>query len=150
MITESHDVAFVLLILMGLTWPGKLLVGLTYILDFFPISLHILYLYAFLVLNGIFLMFLPIYYDQITKDYYPLQAISLVLTFCTFCYSILFLPESPYTEYSKNNFQKTREILQVMAKMNGQEIKLLCRFKNETITELNNAIYRINNRSEDS
>ena len=112
--------------------------------------MHKYYIYIFLVLNGISFVFLPIYYDQISKDYYPLQAACLVVTFCTFCYTMLFLPESPWSEYCHGNFERTREILQVIAKMNGQEIRLLCRFKDESVTEFNNAIYRINNRAEES
>jgi len=134
LLAESHQLAFALLVVMGLTWPGKLLVGLTFILDFYPLSLHRYYTCVFLVLNGISLVFLPIYYDQISKDYYPLQAICLVLTFCTFCYTMLFLPESPWSEYQQGNFQRTREILQVISKMNGQDIRLLCRFKDESVT----------------
>lgn len=72
LISESYDHALILLTLMGLVWPGKLLVGLQYILDFFPASSHRAYVFVFLFLSGILSCFIPIYYGVISKDYYPL------------------------------------------------------------------------------
>lgn len=52
------------------------------------------------------------------------------------------MPDSPWSYYINDDFQRTRAVMQGVLQMNGaNNTRLLFRFKNETLNEYNAVIY---------
>ena len=119
LITESYQWGLFFIFLMGVASPGKFIVGLMFILDFIPKANHVTIIFLFLMANAVSVVFIPFYFFQISKDYYTLQCTCVLATFSTFCYTMLFLPESPWSMYKQQKFQTARLIMEGIAKMNG-------------------------------
>ena len=62
-------------------------------------------IFSFLLMNAATLCFIPNFYEYINRDWYPLQALGLILGTASLCYCILFMPESLWTYYQKREFQ---------------------------------------------
>lgn len=117
--SEQIWVAEMCLILTGFAWIGCLIVGLLYILEFFPVKKRTGLVIAYLLIQGWLACMLPKYFQHISHETFGLQTVCLIMTLCTFCFVILFLPESPYFFYKIGNYQKARQTLEGLLKMNG-------------------------------
>ena len=90
--------------LLGLTWPGKMIVGLAFASEFFCRNQKKSLIFTFLLMNAGTLCFIPNFYEYMNRDWYPLQALGLILGTASLCYCILFMPESLWTYYQKREF----------------------------------------------
>ena len=91
MAQEHHTLYAVVAI--GFAWPSKMIVGLSYALEFYPERSKITMVITYIIFNALIIGGLPIYYSM-HGDWYTLQAVGLILSFTSFCYVILFMPES--------------------------------------------------------
>ena len=103
-VSDSYTTGRVGFFLLGIAWPGKLLVGLQYILEFYPQSSAYQLTAIYLILNSWAVMFMPTFYEHIIRDIYPVQFVCLILSLCCFCFAFLFLPESPVHLYNSGQF----------------------------------------------
>ena len=108
LISNSYILTLVLLFLFGASWPGVFIVGLVYSLELFPKQAQKLYIFQFLLLNALSLLAISYYYGRISQDWYFIHIIAIVLQFVGLLFCILFVPESLWTYYNDNKFQKVR------------------------------------------
>ena len=70
------------------------------------------------------------------------------MSFSSFCYVILFMPDSLLIYSQNGKHQTVRLIMEGLLKMNGTgDTRLFFRFKGETQQQYNNAIYNIRPQS---
>jgi len=74
------------MILLGITWPGKRVTGLSFILEFFPEVDSKNYLTYFTLFDYPDLFFISVYYQFVNPDWYPIQAFGVGLTTMTLIY----------------------------------------------------------------
>lgn len=75
---------------------------------------------------------LPTYFELV-NDTFTLLSGCILTQLISFCFILLFMPESPYFLYLQGNFAQCRHTLEGIMKMNGRsEIKLLFRFQSES------------------
>ena len=96
---DTYDLAVYFMLLLGVCWPGKFLVGVTTLTEFMPAKARGKYIVSLLLLNIFFICFLPTYFQIINKEAETLICASIVLSLAAFCFVILFLPESPFFHY---------------------------------------------------
>jgi hypothetical protein len=95
----QQNVGIAMMAILGLSWPGKLIVGLAYGSEFFCRNQKKSLIFSFFLTNAVILCFIPNFYEYINRDWYPLQAIGLIFGTASLCYCILFMPESLWTYY---------------------------------------------------
>ena len=96
---DSFEHAVYFMSLLGLAWPGKLLVGMLCFLEFMPQKVRLGYIIYTMLLSSCITCFLPTFFQHFTKDAEPIMCASLVLSLAAFCFVILFLPETPFHLY---------------------------------------------------
>lgn len=127
MLQEHHTLYAIMAV--GFAWPSKTIVGLSYALEFYPENSKIYIFIAYILLNGLIIGSLPFFYS-LHGDWYTLQAVGLILSFTSFCYVILFMPESLLVYSQNGKHQTVRTIMEGLLKMNGSgDTRLLFRFK---------------------
>ena len=95
-----------------------------------------------LLLNAVSISVIPFTFQVWSHDYVLYQVVGLVFGFISFTYCILLMPDSPWSYYINDDFQRTRAVMQGVLQMNGaNNTRLLFRFKNETLNEYNAVIY---------
>lgn len=138
---DSFEYAIYFMGILGIAWPGKFLIGLITILEFLPSKVRLRYCVYVCFSQAIFLCFLPTYYQRITKDSEPILCISLIISLISFLFVVLFVPETPFYSYQSGNYQNSRQTIEGVLKMNGQDAKLIFRFDSESLSEHNRALY---------
>lgn len=120
-LVQSSDftTSLIMMLVVGLSWPGKVIVGTTYSLEFLPERVHFKYLAGLMLLGSFYTCFITTYFQHITKDFDPILCAALILSLVNFMFAILFVPESPYFFYQKGKFQRCRQTLEGILKMNG-------------------------------
>ena len=130
-IAESLSQALVFIMILGLSWPGKRIIGLGYILDFYPEAYQntkILWLNLF---DYPSILLISICYQYINRSWYPQQLAGLILSMVCLVYCYLLIPESPKFMYNKTRFDETREIIEYVMRLNGDREKLTIVFDTE-------------------
>lgn len=141
---EQEKVWIAMMAIIGLSWPGKMIVGLAYASEFFCINQKKSLIFSFFLTNAAILCFIPIYYEHINSDWYQLHALGLIIGTASLCYCILFMPESLWTYYQKRDYHTQRITMEGLLKMNGfSDTRLIFRFKDESIDQYNRAIYNL-------
>lgn len=138
---DSFEYAIYLMGLLGVSWPGKFLIGLVCILEFLPSKVRLRYTIYACLSQAFFLCFVPTYFQRISKDAEPIMCASLVISLISFLFVVLFVPETPFYSYQSQKYQESRQTLEGVLKVNGQDARLLFRFDTETLSEHNRAIY---------
>ena len=103
-VSDNYTLGRIGFFILGFAWPGKLLVGLQYILEFYPQKSSFQIIAIYLILNSWAVTFMPTFYEHIARDIYPVQFCCLLLSLCGFCFAFLFLPESPVHLYNNSKF----------------------------------------------
>ena len=103
-VSENYQITLILIAVFGMAWPGISLVGLIYGLELFPKHLQKVFLWQFIQMNIVSIFLLPLVYKSLVKDWYPVQSCALLAALASLCFSILFMPESLWTYYSKGNY----------------------------------------------
>ena len=141
---EQEKVGIAMMALIGFSWPGKMIVGLVYASEFFCRNQKKYLIFSFFLTNAAILCIIPNFYEYINRDWYPLQALGLILGTASLCYCILFMPESLWTYYQKREYHTQRITMEGLLKMNGfSDTRLIFRFKDESVDQYNRAIYNL-------
>jgi len=112
LIVDQGEVAIALLFVVGATWPGRCIVGTAYVLEFFPQSSQQPVLFTILMVNAGSIFLIPFSFQVLQRDFFLSQVVALVLGFLSFTYCILLMPDSPWAYYMRDEFQKTRVIME--------------------------------------
>lgn len=133
MSNDVAEVAEACMFMIGVALPGKIMIGLLYILDFYPQSENVKFTAWYLLINACLVCMIPTFFELVSRDSFSLLASSLIATLCTFLFTILFLPESPRYQHQEGEYQTCRKTLEGILKLNGQgNVKLLFRFEDES------------------
>jgi MFS family permease len=123
----THNIyeAYVYFFLDGISFAGKVIVCLTYVIEFLPFEYHE---YGPLLLNGAlgpFTILCTLWYQFVDNSWFWLQILMLILQVLATCYILFFVPESPKWLYTWKDFGKARENLGYVARYNAatQEAK---------------------------
>lgn len=101
MISESYTKSTFWLVIFGIAWPGVTIVGLIYSLELFPANMQKLYMYKFLILQGVSICTITIIYSFPSRDWFPIFTAALIAALVSFVYCILLIPESLLTYYNE-------------------------------------------------
>lgn len=116
--SNSIEKSTAFMILVGMTWPGKRVCGLNYILEFLPESAHTTYIQIFTMFDYPSILLISFAYQYMSADWYPQQILGLILSTVCLAYSV-FLPESPKYLYINNKFDKAHKIIRDLQFING-------------------------------
>lgn len=139
--TNSLNVAYACMILMGATFPGKHVVVYNYIMEICPSSHGQMVVNFTVFLETLILAVLAFNYQYISKDTSKPQLIGIIVTIISLAYTCLFFYESPSFLLTQGRFEEAREVLKDMAYFNGvpeEEIKRRfdrTKFQEEVIAE---------------
>jgi MFS family permease len=106
------------LIAIGLSWPGMTIVGINYVMEFYPESTKFRAMAVFSVINTILIWGIPLYFG-LKGDWYGLEAAGLILAITSLCFIILLMPESLTVYHSQGKYQMVRTIMEGLLKING-------------------------------
>lgn len=95
MMTSSLDVALGLMIVLGMTFPGKNVVGLAYLLEFTSCESQEAVVNYYMYLEPILTLYMTFHYAEYSNKYFPLQAIYLSIGVIDLLFIVAFMPESP-------------------------------------------------------
>lgn len=119
-----------MMLLLGTTFAGKCIIGLSYLIDFMTIRFtgHVVFIQ--LIVEPLLLILLTIWYQFIDRHYLIIQVIAAIITFITLLYLAFYVPESPKFRYAWRDFDESRELLKDIARRNFcQEQRIQNRFQ---------------------
>ena len=111
MVTSSLDVALGLMMVLGMTFPGKNVVGLNYLLEFTSSKAQATVVNYYMYLEPVLTLYMTFHYAQYSNKYFPLQMIYLTIGIIDLLFIVAFLPESPRYFYSIGKYERARESL---------------------------------------
>jgi len=99
------------MVLLGMTWPGKRVTGLSYNLEFLPEIDQNTYLTLFTLFDYPSIFLISLSYEYLTPSWYPIQALGVVLSCVTLAYCMVLMPESPKFLFINHRYEELRQIL---------------------------------------
>ena len=119
MMSNSLNLSFAFMILLGLTWPGKRVTGITYFLEFIPAQYQKFYIVALALLDYPSIALISFCYQYISRDWYPQQLCGVLLTTFSLVFCMTFLPKSPKFLFMKGRYREAKIIITDMRRFNG-------------------------------
>lgn len=93
------------LFFVGASWPGRCIVGMQYILEFFPSESRVRQTLILLIINAASILASPLIIKKLRDhDTFPYLAFNLLIGFCSLVHVILFMPDSPWSHWAKDEF----------------------------------------------
>jgi len=137
--------ALLCLFVIGLSWPGKRVIGVDYILDFFPMRYRSSRILLMNLLDYPSIILIALAYEYLQKtwvlqQYIGLACSSVCLLFCSFV-----MTKSPFHLYQKRQYAEARSVIEYMMRLNGDFTKLTFKFDTEHRRETRrnvNIVYR--------
>lgn len=90
------------MILLGMTWPGKRVTGLNFILEFFPQNIQNIYITIFTEGDYPSIFIISLYYQFVNPNWLNMQLFGLALSLMCLFFSMIYMPESPKYLYVHN------------------------------------------------
>ena len=113
--TTSLNVAYLCMMTMGATFPGKHVVVYNYIMEICPATHGQMVVNMTVFLETAILAVMAFDYQYMSKDTSIPQAIGIVATIISLAYTCLFFYESPSFLLTKGRFDEARQVLKQMA-----------------------------------
>lgn len=120
-LADGIKVAILFMFLIGATWPGKKVVGQSYILDFFPIKLQGIRILMFSLFDYPSILLISLSYQYIDRSWYNQQLLGMILSSICLLYVYFFVPESPKHLYLKSKFNESRDAIEYVKRWNGDK-----------------------------
>ena len=138
------------MIILGMTFAGKNIVGLNYAIECTP-EVHqklVISLYWLVELSSIILW--SFYYQKLDKNWFPLQLIYFIGGIITMLVTFALLPESPKFLYAKQKYEEARKSLEYIASFNGVQTYQAFIFDNEveSLDQINQRLAKENGQDE--
>ena len=145
----QFEIAVAAMVLIGLTWGGKVVAGTAYILEFFPNQAWPKLIFFICLAQAFSLIALPYVLEHFQNhDSVKIESIFLGFGMISLIYCALFMPDSPHSFWRRNEFMRARMIMAGMLTMNGAgNQRLMFRFANERVVDWNAAVYQIEHTS---
>jgi MFS family permease len=119
MFAHSLEELYVYMFLLGITFPGRMIVGINFAQEFQKES-WIPYVQPLVqVAQGLTLVLTAFYFQVISKHAYYLEMAHVIFLAYMMFQTLWSFPESPRFNYSKNKFLEAKENLQQVANING-------------------------------
>ena len=114
--TLNSAIGFMLVV--GLSFPGKNIVGLNYVLEFLQESSHTFYVSSFMLMDCLSLLGLSYGYQRVSRGWLWVQQIGVGLTLAGLAVCIVLMPESPKYFYLNRKYEEARRSLKRVARIN--------------------------------
>jgi len=116
--TTSIHKLFLFMIILGMTFSGKNIVGLNFAIECTPEKYQKFVISVYWTVELVSIILWSFYYQKLDKNWFPLQMIYFIGGILTLI-TALFLPESPKYLYTQQRFEEARKSLNYIAKVNG-------------------------------
>ena len=121
---KSLYMLYFLLFLGGISETGRYYVAYVYAIEFMPQKVQdSTGLYIFLVF-GVAMTYIALQFWFITKNVFVNNWIALCLAVTSWISVIIYMPESPRFLFSNKQFEKAKQVLQKIARVNGKSDQL--------------------------
>jgi hypothetical protein len=104
---------------VGATFPGRMMIGLAYTIEFIPKKYREDIVFYFLFSFNIALILLTTWYLLVDRSFFAIQLVLLIISALTIFYWALVVPESPQWQYTWSQFSSSRKNLRDIASFNG-------------------------------
>ena len=101
--------------ILGATFPGKNIVGLSFLLEFVPEKLNTPYMTYNMIFDCSTLVLISLGYQHIKAHIFWLQVIGTVMTIIALLLTVFLMPESPRFLQQNNKFHEARESIKFVA-----------------------------------
>ena len=102
----------VCLFVIGLSWPGKRIVGIDYILDFYPKKYRPSRILWMNLLDYPSLIIITLAYEYLLRTWLLQQYIGLAFSGVCFLYCYLVMKKSPFYLYTQRDFDEAKEVIE--------------------------------------
>ena len=110
------------LFLVGATFPGRIIVGLNFLIEYFPARAKDTVTNVKMFSAGVFLLLINLAFQYGTRDYKIILAVLTTGCFLATLYMMLVIPESPaflHERGQEGDYEKARKALTFVANFNG-------------------------------
>ena len=116
---RSLDELYVYMFLLGMTFPGRIIVATNYAQEFLPEEWidYVQPLNGWMA--GIFLILTTFYFQVCSKKIYYLEVAHIAVVAYMLLHSLVAIPESPRWLLSKERYKESKEALEKVAWING-------------------------------
>jgi hypothetical protein len=118
LLAENIYQAYILMLMMGLTMPGKSIVFYNYAIELTAPENKQLVINVMSMFHNISLILITLYYQNF-QAWYPLQVFALTLLITCFIFVLGLFEESPRYLYTKKMYRESRAALKKIASFNG-------------------------------
>jgi hypothetical protein len=118
MFSHSLNLSAVYMVVLGLAFPGKNIVGLNYLLEFTPIAYHTKFVTSQMVVECMILYMMSKGFENVSRHWLWIHLIGIGATLFSMIISVFIIPESPKFLYLKKRYDESRKILQYISKFN--------------------------------
>lgn len=118
LLAENIYHAYILMLMMGLTMPGKSIVFYNYAIELTAPENKQLVINVMSMFHNISLILITLYYQNF-QAWYPLQVFALTLLTTCFIFILGLFEESPRYLYTKKMYRESRAALKKIASFNG-------------------------------
>lgn len=119
LITRNIYETYVYEFFVGASFPGRMMIGLAYTIEFVPKKYREDIIFYFLFSFNIALILLTTWYLLVDRSYFTIQLVLLIISGLTILYWSLLVPESPQWHYTWSQFSLSRKNLRSIASFNG-------------------------------
>jgi len=102
-----------------MSFAGRVIVGLTYLIEYLPYQYQDIGPWIILVFYPVCTIIITFWYQFIDNEWLILQILCLVLQILATTYIVSVIPESPKWLYTWKNFDESRKVLNFVARFNG-------------------------------
>ena len=131
----------VCLFTIGLSWPGKRIIGIDYILDFYPKKYRPSRILWMNLLDYPSLILITLAYDFLLKTWLIQQYIGLAFSSVCLIYVYFVMKKSPFYLYTQRDFDEAKEVIEYVQRMNCDRNKYTYFFDIEHKLATNRNIY---------
>lgn len=110
-ITDDLLTAQVMMLLLGSTFAGKCIIGLSYLIEYMTEAFTANVIFIQLIVEPILTIIITMWYQFIDRHWLVLQLISMLITLITLVYLCVWVPESPKFSYALRDYRESRKVL---------------------------------------
>lgn len=110
---------YVFLFIMGACFAGRIVVGLTYLIEMLNPHISQRIIIIFFFSEPVLLILLTMWYQFIDRSWFAVFVITFVFIVIAFFWYLIWVPESPKWLYTFNQIGQAREVLKEIAEFNG-------------------------------
>jgi hypothetical protein len=107
-LSQSLEKSAMFMLLLGICFPGKQVVGLNYLLEFIPEKQHIQYVTAGMICECLTILAISRGYETVSRHWLWLQLYGVLGTFISLLIHMFFIPESPKFLYLAKRYKESK------------------------------------------